>query len=186
LDQILSGCTSFLLEVGCGHGHFLTAYAAAHPERTCIGIDLIGERIERAEKKRTRARLENLHFIQAEARLFLEVLPAEPRIDAVFVLFPDPWPKARHNKHRIMQHSFLENLAAHVVPNCPLYFRTDFTPYYAAVREVLASEPRWQVSEEAWPFEYVTVFQQRAGSFQSLVARCTSPVAAANVASPQG
>jgi tRNA (guanine-N7-)-methyltransferase len=175
LDRILPNSGTFLLEVGCGHGHFLTAYAAAHPQRTCIGIDLIGERIERAEKKRTRAKLENLHFLQAEARLFLEVIPPAAKVDAVFVLFPDPWPKARHNKHRIIQPAFLENLARHVVPDCPLYFRTDFTPYYAAAREVLSQAAHWQLSDEPWPFEYVTVFQQRAEAFHSLIARCKTP-----------
>lgn len=161
-----------VLEVGCGHGHFLAAYAAAHPEKLCVGIDLIGERIERAARKRDRAKLPRLHFIQAEARLFLETLPAETRLEAIFVLFPDPWPKLRHNKHRIIQPAFLEALAMHALPDCPLYFRTDFGPYFEAAREVIAASVRWHIADEPWPFEFETVFQQRAAGFHSLVARC--------------
>lgn len=171
VQAILPPNAEFVLEIGCGHGHFLAAYAAAHPDRICIGIDLIGERIARAERKRDRARLANLHFLQAEARLFLETVPGHARIGAVFVLFPDPWPKLRHNKHRIIQPSFLAALAARAVPRCPLYFRTDFEPYFAAARAAFAEDPHWELEPEPWPFEFATVFQQRAPSFQSLVAR---------------
>lgn len=180
LTALLAARRRFVLEVGCGHGHFLTAYAAAHPSVICVGIDLIGERIARAVRKRDRAKLSNLHFVQAEARLFLDVLPAGAEIETVFVLFPDPWPKLRHNKHRIMQTAFLARAAEHAAPDCPLYFRTDHTPYYDAVREVLAADAHWQLREEPWSFEYATVFQQRAETFHSLVARCKMHRTAAN------
>lgn len=175
---MLPASGQFVLEVGAGHGHFLTAYAGAHPDRVCIGVDLIGERVERALKKRDRAKLANLHFVQAEARLFLETLPAQAQVTTVFVLFPDPWPKLRHNKHRIIQPSFLAAVAARAVSDCPLYFRTDFTPYHQAAREVIAADRHWQLTDEPWPFEFATVFQQRAESFHSLVARCKTHPAA--------
>lgn len=166
---------AIVLEVGCGHGHFLTAYAAAHPERVCVGIDLIGERIERAIKKRDRARLPNLHFVQTEGRLFLETLPADLRLSAVFILFPDPWPKLRHNKHRIVQPGYLADLARAAEADCPLYFRTDYKPYFEAASEAIAADPAWSLSDEPWPFEFATVFQQRAESYYSIVARCKKP-----------
>lgn len=171
LEPILAPGAEFVLEIGCGHGHFLAAYAHTNPDRICIGIDLIGERIARAERKRDRARLANLHFLQADARLFLETLPEGARISTIFILFPDPWPKLRHNKHRIIQPSFLAALAAHAAPGCPLCFRTDFQPYFAAAQAVFAEDAHWRVAPEAWPFEFATVFQQRAPSYQSLVAR---------------
>ncbi len=181
LDAILPGKADFVWEVGCGHGHFLTAYAEAHPDRVCIGIDLIGERVERACRKRDRAKLDNLHFIQAEARLFLETLPETSRFREVFILFPDPWPKLRHNKHRILQPAFLESAAAHATADCPLYFRTDFTGYYESARQVLSSDRHWKLSDEPWPFEFATVFQQRAETFHSLIARCAHSTVSANV-----
>jgi tRNA (guanine-N7-)-methyltransferase len=181
LESILpKTAADFVWEVGSGHGHFLTAYATANPDRLCIGIDLVGERIERAVRKRDRAKLPNLHFIRAEARLFLETLPAEARVGAVFVLFPDPWPKLRHNKHRIIQASFLTATASRAMPGCPLYFRTDFEPYFMAGRDVVAAHPNWEIADEPWPFEYATVFQQRADTFHSLVARCQTPSLRAN------
>ena len=103
----------FVLELGCGHGHFLTAFAAAHPDTRCIGIDVELDRIERAQRKQARARLANLHFVRAEAGLFLETLPVSARASAIYILFPDPWPKRRHHKNRLLTSLFLEGLASH-------------------------------------------------------------------------
>jgi len=172
LQSILAGeRRPVVWEIGCGHGHFLTAFAQAHPDRICIGIDVVGERVERAERKRVRAGLTNLHFIRAEARLFLATLPAGVRLAAVIILFPDPWPKLRHRKHRILQPDFLAALAERTADDGPLYFRTDHRPYFDAAAAVVAAEPRWQRVDEPWPFEFPTVFQNRAPSFHSLVAR---------------
>lgn len=186
LDAVLPASREFVWEVGSGHGHFLTAYAAAHPDRVCVGIDLVGERIERGLKKRDRAKLPNLHFIQAEARLFLDVLPQDVRTSAIFILFPDPWPKLRHNKHRILQSSFLANAATHAAAGCPLYFRTDFLPYFEAAKETLAADPHWKMTEDPWPFEFKTVFQERAPQYYSLVARCQPSAKPAKVAAAGG
>ena len=169
--QIFARRNTFTWEVGAGHGHFLTAYAAAHPEELCIGIDIVGERIERALRKRDRAKLDNLEFIQAEARLFLEVLPPSIQIGRTFVLFPDPWPKVRQRKHRIMQTEFLRNLAAQSRDDARIHFRTDFFPYFDSVCATVARDPLWMEADEAWPFEFTTVFQSRAVAHRSLTLR---------------
>lgn len=206
------------LEIGCGHGHYLTAFAAEHPEEYCVGIDLLADRIERAERKARRAKLANLAFVQAEASLFLSALaagsgtgvppvfggeasrpaaavistaepsgetPAPPqtpsppapavRLRRVFVLFSDPWPKRRHWKHRVLQSKLLDALAGMALPGAKLHFRTDHPEYFDFAREVITGHPRWRLAapgEEPWPFEYVSVFEERAlaGAPQSLTA----------------
>jgi tRNA (guanine-N7-)-methyltransferase len=159
-------------EIGCGHGHFLTAYAAAHPGEFCVGVDTKAERVARAEKKRTRARLDNLRFVRAEARMFLEALTPEQRPATIWVLFPDPWPKRRHHKHRLLGEEFLRALAARVGQGARLCFRTDHGPYFGEVEAELAAHPDWRLApEEPWPFEHETVFQARAAEHRSLVAR---------------
>jgi tRNA (guanine-N7-)-methyltransferase len=164
------GKAAFTLEIGCGHGHFLTAYAAAHPTRTFIGIDLLPERIERAERKRERARLPNLHFLRADAEDFLAVLPPWARVESIFILFPDPWPKRRHHKNRLLRPDFLTALAVRTVPGAHLHFRTDHHPYYLDGKSAIASSSAWKVCSAPWPFELETVFQQRAPRFDSLIA----------------
>ena len=99
LEVVLRNQPSKLtLEIGCGHGHYLAAYAATHPDEFCLGIDIIRDRLERAEKKTRRAKLPNVAFLLTEARMLVENLPKNHVLEHIFVLFPDPWPKRRHNK----------------------------------------------------------------------------------------
>jgi tRNA (guanine-N7-)-methyltransferase len=172
LLETLRGRERLTLEIGCGHGHFLNGYAAAHPQTFALGLDLLAERVARASKKRDRARLPNLAFVQAEARELLGVLPPEVALADIFILFPDPWPKRRHHKNRLMGSELLSALAARASEEARLFFRTDYAPYFAEARAVVAGHRAWQlVEDEAWPFEVVTVFQQRATGFQSLIAK---------------
>ena len=159
-------------EIGCGHGHFLTGYAAAHPDQVCVGVDIILDRVERGERKRDRAGLGHLHFVRSEATMFLDVLPESTRFAGIFILFPDPWPKKRHHKNRLLQAPFMSRLAGLCDRGTPFHFRTDFAPYFEAVVEMLKEHPDWDLRPEIpWPFELETVFQKRAaGSYQSLIA----------------
>jgi tRNA (guanine-N7-)-methyltransferase len=163
--------SSFVWEVGCGHGHFLTAYAEMHPKVLCVGIDIVLDRIARAERKRERAGLANLRFVRADARDFLDAIPSEARFSAIYMLFPDPWPKRRHHKHRLLDAAFLQAVGRRAGQGVRFYFRTDYEPYFAEARATFASHPDWDTCPSAeWPFELPTIFQQKAPHFQSLVA----------------
>ncbi|MDF9832221.1 tRNA (guanine-N7-)-methyltransferase [Ereboglobus sp. PH5-5] len=176
LGALLREQSRITLEIGCGHGHFLTAYAEAHPQAPfCAGLDLIGDRVRRANRKCERAALGGrLAFVQAEAVEFLSVLPEHVALADIFILFPDPWPKRRHHKHRIMRSEILDRLAERAEPGARLCFRTDDRDYFAAASEVVGEHPRWRLPDKddpaaTWPFEHATVFQQKADAHQSLV-----------------
>ena len=164
------------LEIGCGHGHFLTAYAAENPDEHCVAIDIIAERLERAQRKTDAAGVKNVSWLRALSDDFLEALPPGVKFDRkVFILFPDPWPKRKHWKNRLIQPAFLDTLAAITAPKTQLCFRTDYGPYFEAASAVIKSHPKWAVDETPeWPFEQLTVFEARADSFQSLTARRTN------------
>jgi tRNA G46 methylase TrmB len=68
--------------------------------------------------------------------------------------------------------AFLAAAAGNATPDCPLYFRTDFTEYFESARQVLSEDPHWTLADDSWPFEFATVFQQRAETYHSLIARC--------------
>jgi tRNA (guanine-N7-)-methyltransferase len=162
---------SFVWEVGCGHGHFLAAYAAAHPERQCIGIDISSDRITRANRKRERARLANLRFVLAEADEFLGVMPKEFRFSAIYILFPDPWPKRRHHKNRVLKKEFLTAAAMAAGKGTQLFFRTDHEGYFRDAEREIRAHSEWKMTEDALlPFEEPTVFQKRAARHFTLVA----------------
>lgn len=172
IEEILSPTTRFAWEVGCGHGHFLTAYSKAHPGKICLGVDIMSDRISRANRKRERARLADLHFVRSDAEDFLAVMPQGARFTSIFVLFPDPWPKRRHHKNRVMNAPFLAAVAARSGNGTLLHFRTDHEPYFKDTAELLRHQDDWsEVDISAWEFEEPTVFQKRSQSHFSLVAR---------------
>jgi len=171
ITGLLSSSPNLVCEFGCGHGHFLTAYAAAHPDRRCLGLDISRERIARANRKRDRAKLANLHFVHADAGDFLDVLPSAITFSEIYILFPDPWPKRRHEKNRLMQPAFLQAVTQRAGEGARLYFRTDYEPYFRATESLVSRHPDWQMMDGPWPFEQVTVFQSRAAHHFSLAAR---------------
>jgi tRNA (guanine-N7-)-methyltransferase len=171
LADILNNGSRFVWEVGSGHGHFLTAYSKAHPDITCVGVDITSDRIVRANRKRERGRLKNLHFVRAEADDFLAAMPDGARFASIFILFPDPWPKRRHHKNRVVTPVFLATVAEKSVTGAGLYFRTDHKPYFDAAFTLIDAHPDWEKSDSAaWPFEEESVFQKRAPRHFSLVA----------------
>ena len=172
-DTVLAGRPRITLEIGCGHGHFLTAYAAAHPGEFCVGLDIMQDRLARAARKSARLGLDNVGWVRANAEDFLAGLPLGMRLGPrIFILFPDPWPKRRHWKNRLIQPAFLTELAQRAETNAQLAFRTDHAPYFEVAAAMIAGHPDWSPAADpaAWPFEETTVFQARAPAYQSLVA----------------
>ncbi len=186
LAAFVPPAAAITLEIGSGHGHFLTRYATEHPQRFCLGVDLIGDRIRRANRKAERAKLTHCHFIQAEARELIDALPPDVTFAELWVLFPDPWPKKRHHKNRLLQSAFFEFIAGRMGEGSRLYFRTDHSEYFAAVAVLIPSLLTWRIDPAApWPHEPETVFQARAPSYHSLVAvRTSHPATPAGTAAP--
>lgn len=171
LAALLPANAAIVLEIGSAHGHFLVRYAGENPGQVCLGVDLRGERVDRAKRKAERAGLSNVHFIRAEARELIECLPTGVTFAEVWVLFPDPWPKKRHHKNRLLQPGFFDFLAARTKPGARLYFRTDYAEYFRAVAGFLPALRTWRHDPAApWAMEHETVFQARAPSYESLVA----------------
>lgn len=158
------------LEIGCGHGHWLADFAVAFPKKQCLGVDIIGDRIDRAERKVRRAGTTNATFLRGEAFEVLDLMPEHVRLTEVFILFPDPWPKKRHWKNRLFSAKFLTELAKRCSSGVRCHFRTDHDPYFEWAEEVITEQQLWgRDLEFSWPFERETVFQNRADSYQSLV-----------------
>ena len=172
-QKVLPSGRPLTLEIGCGHGHYLTAYAQAHPERLCLGIDIVTRRIQKACQKRDKRNLRNLHFLKAEVREFFMAWPDDLKLERIFILFPDPWPKKRHIKNRIIQEQLLTQLAAHASPGALLHFRTDHSGNFAWGHERIEAHPHWEIREDIpWPFESPSYFQELLGSRFSLSAIC--------------
>ena len=172
IELDLAGVHSILFEAGCGHGHWLTDFAEANPETLCVGIDLISWRIRKGNDKKAKRGLKNLHFYKAELGEFLEVLPKSISFERTVMLFPDPWPKARHHRRRMVQPGFLSEVAGRTDRGGEFCFRSDDRPYYDWTVECLNEHAEWQVDESApWPYESETYFQSLMDEFFSVVAK---------------
>jgi tRNA (guanine-N7-)-methyltransferase len=158
------------LEIGCGHGHWLTSLAEGSPESRLIGVDLLSRRIRLAEAKRAKRGLDNLLFLKAEARETLEAWPESSPPDRIFLLHPDPWPKKRHAKNRLTGPAFLDTMAAATRPGAQLFFRTDDPAFYEWSREVFEHHPHWTLTHLPWPHEAGSYFKDLLGIHGALTA----------------
>lgn len=163
---------NWTLEIGCGHGNWLTAYSAQYPDKFCVGLDLLMARVAKSNKKKEQQGLQNLIFLQADAGEFLEAMPKNVTVDELVILFPDPWPKKRHFKNRLIQSAFLDTMAKFMLPQSRLYFRTDYDPYFEWAAEIISAHKSWSMLPlDHWLFEHETYFQKRSDNkYQSLVA----------------
>ncbi|MFI3290556.1 MAG: tRNA (guanosine(46)-N7)-methyltransferase TrmB [Opitutales bacterium] len=159
-------------EIGCGKGHYLSSYAAAHPSELCVGIDLISDRIKDSKRRAENKSATNAFFYKAEASEFLEALPESVMLDKIFIMFNDPWPKKRHHKRRLMQHSFLEFIYKKCDKNTRLFFRTDYDEYFEWTKELIEANDLWELDEETpLEFEEVSQFQRILPEFNTLTAK---------------
>ena len=161
-DILCTDKTFKTLEIGSGHGDFLVQYAQNFPERFCVGIDLITQRIAKSNRKANRANLNNITFLKARAEEVLECQSADFLWNEVIVLYPDPWPKTRHHKNRLFQVEFLSQLAQHVVPGAKIHFETDALPYFQETCQRIDAHPDWHpVACESYTVD--TVFSRLTG-----------------------
>ena len=126
------------LEIGFGNGESLLALAAAHPERDYVGIEVhrpgIGHLMLRAEE----LGLGNVRAICRDAVEVLQQCVAAGSLDELLLYFPDPWPKKRHHKRRIVQPAFVALVASRLRPGGVLRMATDWQPYAEHMLEVAA------------------------------------------------
>ncbi len=130
-----------MLEIGFGAGEALLEFAAAHPEIDCIGVEVHRPGVGRLLLGAEAANLRNLRVICHDAVEVLQRQLAPGSIDLVHIFFPDPWPKKRHHKRRLIQPPFVELLATTIASGGTLRLATDWEPYAQHMREVIDASP---------------------------------------------
>ncbi len=116
------------LEIGFGGGEHMAGQAARDPDLLVIGVEPFLNGVASALRHVDEQALANVRVHQGDAREVVARLP-DGCLDRVFILFPDPWPKARHHKRRIVQADFLAELARKLKPGGRLRFATDWADY---------------------------------------------------------
>jgi tRNA (guanine-N7-)-methyltransferase len=148
------------LEIGFGSGEHLAVQAAAHPAIGLIGCEVFENGIAKLLADVQRRALANVRILTDDARLLIAALPPAS-IGRVFILFPDPWPKQRHHKRRIVAKETLDALVAIMTDGAELRLATDDLDYLAWMLARLPVHPAfawladrpsdWRVRPADWP-----------------------------------
>ncbi|MFM1987529.1 MAG: hypothetical protein RJA99_486 [Pseudomonadota bacterium] len=130
-----------VLEIGFGMGHTTAEIAAARPGTDFVGIEVYTPGVGSLLRTLRARGLSNVRVIQRDAVEVLRERIAPGSLDGIHVYFPDPWPKKRHHKRRLIQPPFVAELVARLAPGGYLHCATDWEPYAAQMLEVLSAEP---------------------------------------------
>ncbi len=131
-----------IIEIGFGMGGATAQIAAAHPENDYLGIEVhtpgVGALMRRLEEES----LSNVRIIQHDAVEVMNNMIAAESLDGIHIYFPDPWPKKRHHKRRLVQAPLVSLLASRLRPGGYLHLATDWQEYAEWMLEVLRGEPQ--------------------------------------------
>ncbi|MBO0854934.1 MAG: tRNA (guanosine(46)-N7)-methyltransferase TrmB [Nocardia sp.] len=130
-----------IIEIGCGTGTATAAMAQAEPEFDLIGIEVYKPGLAQLVQRIEREGIQNIRLLRGDAVDVLEHMIAENSLAGVRVFFPDPWPKARHHKRRLLQPATLSLIASRLRPGGILHVATDHAGYAEHIAEVGAGEP---------------------------------------------
>ena len=130
-----------VLEIGFGMGDATAAIAAARPDTDFIGVEVHEAGVGALLKRIGDAALTNLRIVRHDAVEVLQQMIAPATLAAVHVFFPDPWPKKRHHKRRLIQPPLVALLASRLAPGGLVHCATDWQPYAEQMLEVLGDEP---------------------------------------------
>ncbi len=131
-----------ILEIGFGMGETTAEIAAAHPENDYLGIEVHTPGVGSLLKQIDSSHLSNVRIIQHDAVEVLREMIVPASLDGAHIFFPDPWPKKRHHKRRLVQADFVALLASRLKPGGYLHLATDWQEYAEQMLDVLGAEPQ--------------------------------------------
>lgn len=147
LAKLFADAQPLEVELGSGDATFLAEYAARHPERNFIGVERLLGRIRKLDRKGRRASLTNLRGVRIECGYFLEWLLPPQSATALHVYFPDPWPKKKHQRHRLINERFPALARQALIPGGVVYLRTDDADYFKQMTDVFAAASGFRATE---------------------------------------
>ncbi len=140
------------VELGCADARFLFERAAAHPAVTCVGVEIRADLVEDVNRRAAAAGLANLRAVFAHINLDLDRLFPDGRLARVFVNFPDPWFKRRHQKRRALTAEVADEIARKLADGGELLFQSDVFDLALDAMAVIEASGRFANVRAPWSF----------------------------------
>lgn len=151
LDILFGRRAPAVLEIGFGNGENLADMAQARPELNFVGVEVhrpgVGHLLQLLERRG----LGNVRVVIGDAQELLRLRVADAALARMLILFPDPWPKRRHHKRRLIQSGFLELAARSLQPGGVLQLATDWEDYAAHVDRLMAHTDAFEAVADGLP-----------------------------------
>ncbi len=141
LDAVFGRAGPKVLEIGFGMGETTARIAAEHPDIDYLGVEVHPPGVGALLKRIGELKLTNVRIVQHDAQEVVAHMLAQASLDGVHVFFPDPWPKKRHHKRRLIQPPFVRLLASRLKTGGYIHLATDWEPYAQQMLAVLSAEP---------------------------------------------
>lgn len=132
------------VELGCGDASFLAEYARQNPGTNFLGVERLLGRVKKVERKGRRLGLNNICGVRIESAYFLEFLLPQNSATALHIYFPDPWPKKKHRRFRLINERFTALAYLALQRGGTVYLRTDDVDYFQQMTEVFGADKRFQ------------------------------------------
>ena len=130
------------VDLGCDDGSFLSEVATQNPERNFLGVEKLAGRV--AKSCRKSAHLSNVRVLNVESSYAVRYLLPEGRVETFYLFFPDPWPKRRHHRRRIVQSEFLTSIERALEPGGIIYLATDDLDYFQQMERIASSTDKFE------------------------------------------
>ncbi len=177
LEKIFERNAPLHVDLGCGDGLFLCALAQRMPDKNFLGIERLLNRVRASARKA--ATLDNVRLLPVESSYAVHYLLPAGSVEKFYLLFPDPWPKRRHHRRRIVAPDFLSSIHAALNKDGSIYIATDDLNYFAVIKEVAQSDRGFAISKDDVDLplsRFGLIFQKKGATIHSLELRKISPV----------
>jgi tRNA (guanine-N7-)-methyltransferase len=139
LKAIFPKAHKVIMEIGFGMGEATAIIAKNHPENAYIAVDVHPPGIGKLLSRINEDKLDNVKVIEDDVHVVLEHMFADHSLDGIHLYFPDPWPKKKHNKRRIVNEGFLKLIHPKLKKGGFIHIATDWVPYAISIQEVFSN-----------------------------------------------